>query len=208
MELITEGISLLTVDEVSEGTLATVSHASSKVYCGTCAICLEEILLEEMAHVKGCEHAYCVTCILRWASYNAVPCCPQCKMPFSSLGVHRSLDGCVHDYLVEESVCLLLRAHWFMPLAIESPHEVVEQEDVGPYEYDDDEDDDHDDYEEAYFGRSSTLRIGNRRWGDSGYVRGGRKEARPIQDVGAGSSRGPRKKEGPKGKAGRRARRA
>ncbi|CAN6485941.1 unnamed protein product [Victoria cruziana] len=213
MELIAEGVSLLTVDKVSEGKLTAVNHASSKAesYCGTCAICLEEILLEEIAHVKGCEHAYCVTCILRWASYNVVPCCPQCKMPFSSLSVHRSLDGCIHDYPIEESVCLLLRAHWFTPLAIESRHEIVEQEDVMPYEYDDDEDDDHDDYEEeAYFGRSSNLRIGNRRWGDSGYIRGGRKEARPVycQDVGAGSSRGPRKKEAPKAKTGRRARRA
>lgn len=34
-----------------------------------------------------------VTCILRWASYKEKPLCPQCKHPFESLSVHRSLDG-------------------------------------------------------------------------------------------------------------------
>lgn len=34
-----------------------------------------------------------VTCILRWASYNQNPTCPQCKHPFEFLNVHRSLDG-------------------------------------------------------------------------------------------------------------------
>jgi len=37
------------------------------------------------------------------------------------------------------------------------------------------EDDDFDDY---YF--KSNVRIGNRRWGDNGYVRAGRREARPV----------------------------
>lgn len=27
----------------------------------TCAICLEQIQLEDTAYVKGCEHAYCGT---------------------------------------------------------------------------------------------------------------------------------------------------
>ena len=54
--------------------------------------------------------------------------------------------------------------------------------------------------DEIYFGGSSSIRIGNRRWGDNGYVRAGRQEARPIprpntQDSGAGPSRQPRKKE-------------
>lgn len=37
------------------------------------------------------------------------------------------------------------------------------------------EEDDFDDY---YF--KSNVRIGNRRWGDNGYVRAGRREARPV----------------------------
>ncbi|XLU22267.1 hypothetical protein S245_058333, partial [Arachis hypogaea] len=28
---------------------------------GLCAICLDKILLQDTALVKGCEHAYCVT---------------------------------------------------------------------------------------------------------------------------------------------------
>jgi len=44
--------------------------------------------------------------------------------------------------------------------------------------------------------RSPSIRIGNRRWGDNGYIRGGRKEARPVNsDASAGPSRTPKKKE-------------
>lgn len=62
-------------------------------YHGDCAICLNKIVLQETALVKGCEHAYCVTCILRWATYKNEPTCPQCKHPFEFLHIHRSLDG-------------------------------------------------------------------------------------------------------------------
>ncbi|KAI6685456.1 hypothetical protein NL676_031369 [Syzygium grande] len=144
--------------------IATMSHDYAN-HGGACAICLEKIALQETALVKGCEHAYCVTCILRWASCKERPTCPQCKHPFDFLNVHRSLDGSIRDYMFEESV------------------------------YDED-----DDLEEAYF-NSPNVRIGNRRWGDNGYVRAGRQEARPVyranpQDEGASSSsRQPKKKE-------------
>ncbi|KAL2510907.1 RING/U-box superfamily protein [Abeliophyllum distichum] len=57
-----------------------------------------------------------------------------------------------------------------------------------------------DEDEDLYLGSSSSLRIGNRRWGDNGYVRTGRQEARPIsrpnfQDSGAGPSRQTNNKE-------------
>ncbi|XP_066310682.1 uncharacterized protein [Miscanthus floridulus] len=164
--------------------------------CGVCAICLDRIALQETALVKGCDHAYCVTCILRWASYKQNPLCPQCKHPFEFLSVHRSLDGCLHDYLFEESVCLLLRAAWFEPLIVEAHEEALEEEEFfhQQYQYDDDEDDL--DEESYYMSRSPSIRIGNRRWGDSGYIRGGRKEARPVNtDAAAGPSRTPKKKE-------------
>ncbi|KAJ4724440.1 RING/U-box superfamily protein [Melia azedarach] len=178
-------------------------------YGGVCAICLDKIVLQETALVKGCEHAYCVTCILRWASYIQNPTCPQCKHPFEFLNVHRSLDGSIKDFMFEESVCLLLRASWFKPLIVED-HEVVaydEPEDYYPYE------DEEDDLDEVYFHNSSSLRIGNRRWGDNGYVRAGRQEARPVhrpnsQTSGASSSREPKKNEVAKGTTGRRAKRA
>ncbi|KAE8711331.1 hypothetical protein F3Y22_tig00110299pilonHSYRG00344 [Hibiscus syriacus] len=78
--------------------------------------------------------------------------------------------------------------------------------DYYPYEDEDDEED------EVYYTYSPSLCIGNRRWGDSGYVRSGRQEARPVQrsnfqDTGAGSSREPKKKEAVKSTMGRRAKR-
>ncbi|GFQ02901.1 protein scaf11 [Phtheirospermum japonicum] len=168
---------------------------------GICAICLNKIVLQETALVKGCEHAYCVNCILKWASYKTEATCPQCKNPFEFLNIHRALDGSIYDYMFEESVCLLLRASWFTPLV------VIEREE---------DDDDEEDLDDVYLGGSSSLRLGNRRWGDNGYVRGGRQEARPVyrpnvQDPGAGPSRQPKKKEGPPVKeaaVGRRAKRA
>ncbi|XP_070675243.1 uncharacterized protein [Malus domestica] len=153
----------------------------------------------------------CATCILRWVTYSQKPTCPQCKHPFEFLNVHRSLDGSIQDYMFEESVCLLLRAKWFEPLVVEEREDVYEgHEDYYCYPYEDEEDDDLDD---AYFSSSSVIRIGNRRWGDNGYVRGGRQEARPvrrsnIQDPGASSSGEPRKKEAAVDKTGRRAKRA
>ncbi|KAJ4882963.1 hypothetical protein Rs2_33056 [Raphanus sativus] len=154
---------------------------------GCCAICLDTIPLQETAMVKGCEHAYCVTCILRWASYKEIHTCPQCKHPFDFLNVHRALDGSVEDFMFEESVCLLLRASWFKPLeAVErvSYHDIDNNDFDIPPEYVEEEEeeeveDDDDDLDEFLHG--SSLRLGNRRWGDNGFVRSGRQEARPAQ---------------------------
>lgn len=100
-----------------------------------------------------------------------------------------------------------------MPLVVECRDEVDDEVEDYYYNYEDD-----DDLDEVYLERSSSLRIGNRRWGDNGYVRAGRQEARParpfyrpnVQDSGAGSSHEPRKKEAMKDTAavGRRAKRA
>ncbi|KAJ8751261.1 hypothetical protein K2173_016442 [Erythroxylum novogranatense] len=189
---------------------------------GVCTICLDKIVLQETALIKGCEHAYCVTCILRWATYNQNPLCPQCKHPFEFLSVHRSLDGSIQDDMFVESVCLLLRATWFKPLLVDDyGYACDDSEDYFPYEFayededdqdEDDLDEDVDDLDEVYFSRSSTLHIGNRRWGNNGYVRAGRQEARPVhrsnlQESGAGSSREPKQKEVATDRTGRRAKR-
>ncbi|KAE8692937.1 hypothetical protein F3Y22_tig00110819pilonHSYRG00020 [Hibiscus syriacus] len=178
---------------------------------GICAICLDKIVLQETALIKDCEHAYCVTCILRWASYSKMPTCPQCKHPFKSLNVHRSLDGRINDYMFEESVCLLLRATWFEPLNVEEHEEVYDdvQDYYSYYPYEDED-------EEVYYTSSPSLRIGNRRWGDNGYVRSGRREARPLQQssifqnaaASSSTSSEPKKKEVLKNTMGRRAKRA
>eukprot|EP00262_Sarcandra_glabra_P002263 TRINITY_DN1252_c0_g1_i1.p1 TRINITY_DN1252_c0_g1~~TRINITY_DN1252_c0_g1_i1.p1 ORF type:complete len:235 (+),score=37.32 TRINITY_DN1252_c0_g1_i1:258-962(+) len=200
-------------DQISEEQKGIDCATSSEMADGHgfCAICLEKIPIQETALVKGCEHAYCVTCILRWATYKEIPCCPQCKHPFQFLNVHRSLDGCIHDYMFEESICLLLRATWFVPLSVEAQEDVYDEVPEDIYQYEDDDDD----LEDSYFNASSSsLRIGNRRWGDGGYVRAGRKQARPVDreqslDSDAGPSHGPRKnKEASKDVTGRRAKRA
>ncbi|KAG5403425.1 hypothetical protein IGI04_009544 [Brassica rapa subsp. trilocularis] len=134
---------------------------------GCCAICLNAIPLQETAMVKGCEHTYCVTCILRWASCKESPTCPQCKHPFDFLSVHRTLDGSIEDFLFEESVCLLLRASWFIPLDV-----MVEQASYS-YGYHHDDFDIPCDYEDE----------------DADLDESGRQEARPVKKhSGSGSS--------------------
>jgi len=182
--------------------VAALQYADESCFC---AICLDTIQPEETAQIKGCGHNYCVTCILRWASYLANPWCPQCKHPFSSLFVYKALDGSMHDYMLEESICLLLRASWF---ELFPHHEAYEEQDDYPYE---------DEMDEEYYG-TSNLRLGNRRWGDSGYVRAGRKEARPVgarqchgtnhNEAGGSSARASKGKEVSKDAGGRRAMRA
>ncbi|XP_068494756.1 uncharacterized protein [Phaseolus vulgaris] len=169
-QVLTNDFQDLSIKDLSEAVIHKVGNGT---HGGICAICLDEILLQETALVKGCEHAYCI-----------------------------------QDYMFEESVCLLLRASWFKPLSVEEHvvHEDAYEELEEYYPYEDEE------MEEAYYGGSSSVRIGNRRWGDNGYVRGGRQEARPVhrsnfQDSGASSSREPKKKDAGKGSTGRRAKR-
>nr|ACU23925.1 unknown [Glycine max] len=212
-QVLTNDFQDLSIKDLGEkGSEAEIHEVGYGGHGGICAICLDKIVLQETALVKGCEHAYCVTCILHWATYREKVTCPQCKHPFEFLNVHRSLDGSIQDYMFEESVCLLLRASWFTPLSVEEhvAHEDVYEDLEDYYQYEDD-----DDMDEAYYGGSSNLRvIGNRRWGDNGYVRAGRQEARPVhrlnfQDSGASSSsREPKKKEVGKIITGRRAKRA
>ncbi|KAF3648519.1 putative serine/threonine-protein kinase-like [Capsicum annuum] len=192
---------------------------------------------EEVCEVDNDRLKESVTCILRWATYKEEPTCPQCKHPFEFLYIHRSLDGRFStvsilfagvtyrfpipinilcsavplDYMFEESVCLLLRASWFKPLTVEERAEIDDDDLDDLYMYDDAEED----FEEDYFvGSSSRLRIGNRRWGDNGYVSAGRQEARPVyrsnpQESGVGPSREPKKETAaPKELVGRRAKRA
>ncbi|KAG6537207.1 uncharacterized protein LOC122031706 isoform X1 [Zingiber officinale] len=186
--------------------------------CGVCAICLEKIALQERALVKGCEHAYCVTCILRWATYNERHTCPQCKNPFEFLNVHRSLDGCIQDYMFEESVCLLLRAHWFVPSIVNTPEVEPQEEGYDLLEefLQNEVNQELDDIEldESYYISRASIRIGNRRWGGNGYVSTGRKEARPVvrqchdDAADAGPSHGLKKEVVSKDPTGRRAKRA
>ncbi|XP_050238503.1 uncharacterized protein LOC126687993 [Mercurialis annua] len=216
-QLLPSSLALLSIqDQVEVQSEVKLDEKPFGNHGGVCAICLDKIVLVETALVKGCEHAYCVMCILRWATYSPKPNCPQCKHPFEFLNVHRTLDGSIKDYMFEESVCLLLRAAWFNPLIVESHEDAyddLEEYYRYEFEYGDDDDEDEDDLADVYLSTSSNLRIGNRRWGDNGYVRSGRQEARPVlrpnpHDSDAGSSsREPKKKEAAKDITGRRAKR-
>ncbi|XP_051134627.1 uncharacterized protein LOC127253873 [Andrographis paniculata] len=203
------------VEEVSQGGNDANSHSF-------CAICLNKIVLQDIALVKGCEHSYCINCILRWASCKKNPTCPQCKCPFEFLNIHRGLDGRIHDYMFEESVCLLLRASWFKPVVELEQEETAAAAAAASSAMDDMEDYYYDLYEDELdsnvgdiylLRRSPGLRIGNRRWGDNGYVRAGRQEARPVvrstspDPTSAGSSQ-PNKQTTSKEVVGRRAKRA
>eukprot|EP00246_Nothoceros_aenigmaticus_P003091 TRINITY_DN1401_c0_g1_i3.p2 TRINITY_DN1401_c0_g1~~TRINITY_DN1401_c0_g1_i3.p2 ORF type:complete len:148 (+),score=21.10 TRINITY_DN1401_c0_g1_i3:567-1010(+) len=90
------------VNSSTEGTSASPSYREPEAGTGygfdsvedwVCAICREKIAVEETAQIKGCEHSYCVTCILRWASYKPEPWCPQCRLPFTFVYVYKSIDG-------------------------------------------------------------------------------------------------------------------
>ncbi|DBA78362.1 TPA: hypothetical protein ACH3X2_008299 [Trebouxia sp. C0005] len=143
--------------------------------------------------------------------------CPQCKKPFSRLLTYRTLDGTMSDFPVEESVCLLKRATWIQEqlkashavstaekgkavassdafYSADTSDPVTDWQDYSNFydEYDDDEE-----VEDFYFssaaGRARIV-LGNRRWGENGYVASGRQQGRPVQrtasKAGQGSSTG------------------
>lgn len=157
-----------------------------------CAICLEEIILEEYSEIKGCEHAYCVHCILDWAEHarkNEDPRCPQCKSRFAYLLSYRQLDGAFSDFLVQESVCLLLRACWRAAKGGKQPLTGNASDAHGDLIGEDDYDDDDQDDEEDLLARHHRVLLCNRRYGANGFISNGRMLARPAPQHGAGSAR-------------------
>lgn len=150
----------------------------------TCPICLDVTEPVDLAYVKNCQHTYCVNCILGWALMKETPVCPQCKGPFNYLYTYRLLDGTMSDFPVEESVCLLKRARWFQEHLERSekgkaPVSATDVQELGDFY-----DDDYQEIEDYYFSSaagSARVVIGNRRWGENGYMRSGRQYARPAQ---------------------------
>lgn len=164
----------------------------------TCAICLGDIQLENMAMVKGCDHIYCGHCILHWALHKEHPWCPQCKQPFSYLFTYRTLDGELSDFPVEESVVLLKRAQWFTetlrPCARSSSllEDSILQDEYAWHDYADEYDLAEDEELEAFYfssaaGRARIL-LGNRRFGEGGFMSSGRRQARPVPSASSSSS--------------------
>ncbi|EFJ51756.1 hypothetical protein VOLCADRAFT_103400 [Volvox carteri f. nagariensis] len=190
----TEGFEDTALDKTSAN--ASANKGSKVDISEVCAICLNTIELEDLAIIKGCEHEYCVNCILQWATCKEAPWCPQCKKPFNYLYCHRLLDGTLSDMPVEESVCLMKRASWFVEyvktmekgkaISGSMAEEEIPAEWADPYQYYDDEEDEYDEDEqiEKYYFSSAAGRarvvLGNRRLGENGYMRAGRMYARPT----------------------------
>lgn len=129
-------------------------------------------------------------CILHWTLHKEAPWCPQCKRPFNYLLTYRTLDGHLQDFPAEESVVLLKRARWFEDSlkACERAKGLLEDsraaDDVGWQEYADDYDLAEDEEIEAFYFSSAAGRarvvVGNRRFGEGGFISGGRRQARPV----------------------------
>lgn len=120
------------------------------------------------------------------------PWCPQCKQPFNYLLTYRALDGTLQDFPTEESVTLLKRAHWFEDhvrrnlndsSAAALLDESITADDMAWHDYADDLDlDDDEIIEEYYFSAAAgraRVTLGNRRFGEGGYISTGRRQARP-----------------------------
>jgi len=171
----------------------------------SCPICLkEDIPFIDMAHVKGCNHLFCASCILNWVAFKDKAICPTCRTPFEMLLTYRSLDGTIYDKLIEENVCLLLRAEWFENKvhSARKGKNCAQRKIYGADDYleagDDYQEDDYFDEEEYYLSSTpsssrTTVRLGNRRWGEQGYVKAGRMQARPSN---SSSSKGKGKSKG------------
>jgi hypothetical protein len=178
----------------------------------TCAICLSDIQLENLAMVKGCDHIYCISCILHWTLHKEMPWCPQCKHSFTHLLTYRGLDGSLSDFPVEESVVLLKRARWFeesLRHHSSAAHSLLEDsrlaDDTAWQDFAEDYDLAEDDEIEAFYFSSAAGRarivLGNRRFGEGGYVTGGRRQARPVTSTPVGAKGGKGKEAKGKGKA-------
>ena len=156
-----------------------------------CAICHGNIQPLQVAMIRGCEHPFCGGCILNWALQKSK--CPLCNVAFTHVWMYRQLDGEYNDYLVEESVQLLHSAAWFRKQhaptrashcdadAAAHDSETSQYHEMLQYRYgggaSDDEDEDYYYELQARLGGAKRA-IGNRRFGEGGFVQGGRRAAR------------------------------
>lgn len=155
---------------------------------GTCPICLEEFDLVDMAMVPGCEHVYCVYCIIQWSTTRDPCSCPQCKRKFDTILCFRQLDGTVTDHLHQEGLCLLRRANWYQAKLKKIEQEAplrrsgtMVHEDDYYYGYDEDDIDEVEDYYFSSAAGHARIVLGNRRFGRSGYISAGHNYAQPVE---------------------------
>ena len=159
-----------------------------------CAICHGSIQPQEAALVRGCDHPFCVDCILNWALQK--PKCPLCNMAFTHLWTYRMLDGTYNDFLAEEHVEMLQATKWFKKKVASDftpraahPGDDEDDEYLEQLQYqfggalDEEEERAYfDDMEEGLIARrggGGRRAFGNRPWGAGGMVMNGRLQARP-----------------------------
>ena len=158
-----------------------------------CAICHGSIQPQEAALIRGCDHPFCVDCILNWALQK--PKCPLCNMAFTHLWTYRMLDGTYNDFLAEEHVEMLQATKWFKKKVASDftpraarPGDDEDDEYLEQLQYqfggalDDEEERAYfDDMEEGLIARrggGGRRAFGNRPWGAGGMVMSGRLQAR------------------------------
>lgn len=150
----------------------------------TCAVCLARPDARDVALVKACLHAFCASCVTKWAEFTRAGArtrCPLCQASCERVLVRRALDGrALEDGgMQEESLCLLRRARWA------TRGREGEGWDDGDEDGRDGSDgsDGSDALEEALMrGRARRLVLGNRKFGRGGFVSNGgsRSYARPT----------------------------
>ena len=150
----------------------------------TCAVCLARPDARDVALVVACLHAFCASCVTKWAEFTRAGArtrCPLCQASCERVLVRRALDGrALEDGgMQEESLCLLRRARWA------TRGREGEGWDDGDEDGRDGSDgsDGSDALEEALMrGRARRLVLGNRKFGRGGFVSNGgsRSYARPT----------------------------
>lgn len=150
--------------------------------------------------------SFTVTCILRWASRkDNGATCPQCKAGFTHVVTHRKPSGTLIDFPEAVAVADLLDSCWFAyhkrvrrtciahcctllhnaPQQLDKgkapvPDAYAEHEFYDEYDYDYDEDQEVEDFFMSSAAGRARIVLGNRRFGDGGYVSSGRRNARPV----------------------------
>ncbi|GMH35597.1 hypothetical protein BSKO_03465 [Bryopsis sp. KO-2023] len=180
------------------GTNECVDAQASVASGGNCPVCMRDFDLVDMAMVPGCEHVYCVYCLIQWSAVKD-PCnCPQCKRKMESILCFRQLDGTVTDDMREEGLCLLRRANWYKSKIKEierttpgrTNRRMPSEEDCY-FGYDEEDIDEVEDYYFSSAAGHARIVLGNRRFGRSGYISAGHNYAQPV---GAGGKKGKKKK--------------
>lgn len=168
----------------------------------TCTICVDTCDPSMRAIIPACDHTFCLSCLLSWASVRAV--CPNCKSPFSNLLVHRDLTGAIapgpatatgEPPWILESLPLLRRATWVhlrevmpplhdaqslftLPSYRTEPHVTASS---APHYLNEEVEDELENQfweeEEMQYRQLSGRVMSNRRYGSNGYISAGRMRA-------------------------------